>query len=110
MDLRMETSQAVSMLQPFRHPKPGLTIMDKAEEFLTKKFIDTNLRVESNIPGISEDYFYLVDLLDKYAQQISRKVAQEYEHFLYESKEIQTHPESQGKGWGAYQDWKSKQK
>lgn len=23
MDLRMETSQAVSMLQPFRHPKPG---------------------------------------------------------------------------------------
>ena len=48
-------------------------------------------------------------ILQQYADEVSREVAEDYEHFLYESKEIQTHPESQGKGWRAYQNWKSKQ-
>ncbi len=47
MDLRMETSQAVSMLQPFRHPKPGLTIMNKAEEVYNKKFHPEKVTVVS---------------------------------------------------------------
>ncbi len=67
MDLRMETSQAVSMLQPFRHPKPGLIVMDKTTQDTANKIFDlfVNKRKDRKVTVIS--------VLNEYAQQVRSK-------------------------------------